>query len=84
METLALVSLDDLKIFIAENSIPNETWNTKQAADYLTTSVQTLLKEVEKGTVPAVRIGKDWKFSSIAMYRLLLDGGIKGGQSGGN
>lgn len=84
MQNLALVSLDDLKILLAENSIPNETWNTKQAADYLTTSASTLLKEVEKGKVPAVRIGKDWKFSSIAMYRLLLDGGIKGGQSDGN
>lgn len=79
MQNLALVNLDDLKILLAENSIPNETWNTKQAAEYLTTSASTLLKEVENGKVPAVRIGKDWKFSSIAMYRLLLEGGIKGG-----
>lgn len=81
MQNLALVNLDDLKILLAENSIPNETWNTKQAAEYLTTSASTLLKEVENGKVPAVRIGKDWKFSSIAMYRLLLEGGIKGGQA---
>ena len=84
MTNLALVKLDDLRILLAENSIPNETWNSKQAADYLTTSVPTLLKEVEKGNVPAVRIGKDWKFSSIAMHKLLLNGEIRGGQTGGN
>ncbi|MDT2661064.1 excisionase [Enterococcus hulanensis] len=77
MMNLALVKLDDLKTLLAENSIPNETWNSKQAAEYLTTSVSTLLKEVEKGNVPAIRIGKDWKFSSIAMYELLKNGGIK-------
>lgn len=70
MINLTLVNLDDLRILLAENEIKNEVWNSKQAADYLTTSVQTLLKEVEKGNVPAVRIGKDWKFSSIAMYEL--------------
>lgn len=84
MTNLALLNLDDLRILLAENSIPNETWNSKKAADYLTTTIPTLLKEVEKGNVPAVRIGKDWKFSSIALYQLLLNGGIKGGRSDGN
>lgn len=74
MTNLALVNLDDLKILLAENEIKNETWTSKQAADYLKTTVPTLLKEVEKGNVPAVRIGKDWKFSSIAMYRLMQKG----------
>lgn len=76
MISLALVNLDDLRVLLAENEIKNEVWNSKKAADYLTTSVQTLLKEVEKGNVPAVRIGKDWKFSSIAMYELLKNGGV--------
>ncbi|MGM0112052.1 excisionase [Enterococcus sp. DIV0187] len=71
MINLTLVNLDDLRILLAENEIKNEVWNSKKAADYLTTTVPTLLKEVEKGNVPAVRIGKDWKFSSIAMYELL-------------
>lgn len=75
MINLALVNLDDLRVLLAENEIKNEVWNSKKAADYLTTSVPTLLKEVEKGNVPAVRIGKDWKFSSIAMYELVKNGG---------
>ncbi|MBO1087055.1 MerR family transcriptional regulator [Enterococcus mundtii] len=69
MINLALVNLDDLKILLSENSIPNEVWNSKQAADYLTVSVPTLHKEAELGKVPGVRIGKDWKFSSIALYQ---------------
>lgn len=75
MTNLALVNLDDLRVLLAENEIKNEVWNSKKTADYLTTSVPTLLKEVEKGNVPAVRIGKDWKFSSIAMYELVRNGG---------
>ena len=78
MTTLALVDKEDLKLLLAEFSIPNEVWNSKKAADYLTTTVPTLLKAVEDGVVPAVRIGKDWKFSSIALYELVKNGGWKG------
>lgn len=77
MINLALVNLDDLRVFLVENEIKNEVWNSKKAADYLTTTIPTLLKEVEKGKVPAVRIGKDWKFSSIAMYELIKNGGFQ-------
>lgn len=69
MTNLALVNLEDLNILLSEHSIPNEVWNSKQAADYLTVSVPTLHKEAELGKVPGVRIGKDWKFSSIALYQ---------------
>ena len=69
MTNLALVNLEDLKILLSEHSIPNEIWNSKKAADFLTVSVPTLHKEAELGKVPGVRIGKDWKFSSIALYQ---------------
>lgn len=69
MTNLALISLNDLKILLSEHSIPNEVWNSKQAAEFLTVSVPTLHKEAEIGNVPGVRIGKDWKFSSIALYQ---------------
>lgn len=78
MTNLALVNLDDLKILIAENAIPNEVWNSKKTADYLNTTVNTLLKAVEEGIVPGVLIGNAWKFSSIAMYELVKNGGWKG------
>lgn len=77
MTTLALVNKEDLKLLLAESSIPNEIWNSKKAAEYLTTTIPTLLKAVDDGVVPAVRIGKDWKFSSIAMYELVKNGGWK-------
>ena len=69
MTNLALVNLEDLKMLVVEQSLQNEVWNSKQAADFLTTSVPTLLKETEKGNIPGVKIGKDWKFSSIALYK---------------
>lgn len=77
MINLALVKIEDLRILMSENAIENEVWNSKKAADYLTTTVPTLLKAVDEGVVPAVRIGKDWKFSSIAMYELVKNGGWK-------
>ncbi|MHC5249816.1 helix-turn-helix domain-containing protein [Enterococcus sp. LJL90] len=73
MTNLALVNLDDLKILVAENDIPNEVWNSKQASEYLTISVPTLIKEAEQGKVPGVRIGKDWKFSSLALYEYVAN-----------
>ncbi len=78
MTNLALVNLNDLKILLSEHSIPNEVWNSKQAADFLTVSVPTLHKEAESGNVPGVRIGKDWKFSSIALYQYVAKEGHRG------
>jgi hypothetical protein len=78
MTNLALVSLNDLKILLSEHSIPNEVWNSKQAAEFLTVSVPTLHKEAEIGNVPGVRIGKDWKFSSIALYQYVAKEGHQG------
>lgn len=59
MINLALVNLDDLKFLLSEQSIPNKVWSSKQAADFLTVSVPTLLKEAEAGYVSGVRIGND-------------------------
>ena len=78
MQSLALVSLDDLKIILSEKAIKNEVWGSQKAAEYLEVSVTTLHKEATKGVVPGVRIGKDWKFSSIALFELVKNGGLKG------
>lgn len=67
-QTLALVNLDDLKLLLAENEIKNEVWDTEQAANYLRLAVSTVKKQAAKGTIPAVKIGDKWKFSSIALY----------------
>ncbi len=68
---LALLSLDDLKVLLAENEIKNEVWDSNQASEYLTISKPTLFKQAAAGVIPGVRIGDDWKFSSIALYRFV-------------
>lgn len=71
METLALVSLEDLRILIAENSIKNEVWTCAEAAKYLKVHPTTVARQADKGVIPGVKIGTDWKFSSIALYELV-------------
>ncbi|MGM0237472.1 helix-turn-helix domain-containing protein [Enterococcus sp. AZ103] len=71
MQNLALVSLDELKVLISEKAIPNETWNSKQAADYLEITLPTLFKEVKAGKIPGVKIASEWKFNSIALFELV-------------
>lgn len=69
MSNLVIVNLDELKAVMSEQAIPNEIWNSKKAASFLTISIPTLIKEAENGNIPGVKIGKDWKFSSIALYK---------------
>lgn len=71
MQTLALVNLDDLRIILSENAIPNETWNSKQAAEYLGITLPTLFKEAKAGKIPGVKIASEWKFNSIALFELV-------------
>lgn len=67
-QTLTLVSLDDLRVILSERAIKNEIWGSQEAADYLKSSASTVNKEAEAGVLPAVKVGKNWKFSSIALY----------------
>lgn len=68
MTNLALVNIEDLKVIMAESEIKNEVWNCEEAAKYLKVSKPTLTREATKGTVPGVKVGSDWRFSSIALY----------------
>ncbi|HAQ7554490.1 excisionase family DNA-binding protein [Enterococcus faecium] len=74
MEQLALVNLSALKASLAESEIANEVWDTKQAAEYLKTTTRTLTKDAESGKIPAVKVGREWRFSSIALYQYLKGG----------
>lgn len=65
---LALVSLDDLEVFVAKQTIKNEVWSSKQAADYLGCSVAQVKKQASEGIIPGAKIGVEWKFSSIALF----------------
>lgn len=66
--TLALINLDDLRVILSEEIIKNEVWGSQEAADYLGSSASTINKEAEAGVIPGVKVGKNWKFSSIALY----------------
>ncbi|PTO38115.1 helix-turn-helix domain-containing protein [Enterococcus mundtii] len=76
MTNLALVNIKDLKASLAEAEIKNEIWDTKEAAAYLKTTTRTLTKDAELGKVPAAKVGREWRFSSIALFRY-LNGGYK-------
>ncbi|MFY1069219.1 excisionase family DNA-binding protein [Enterococcus sp. AD013-P3] len=67
-QTLTLVSLEDLRVLLSEKTIRNEIWGSQEAADYLGSSASTINKEAEAGVIPGVKVGKNWKFSSIALY----------------
>lgn len=71
MTNLALLSLGDLKIMLAENEIKNEVWDAKRAAVYLNISQQTLKKEAAKGNIPGTKVGDAWRFSSLALYEFV-------------
>ncbi|MGG5313862.1 hypothetical protein IGL24_002565 [Enterococcus sp. DIV2371] len=71
MEHLTLVNIADLKASLAEAEIKNEIWDTKEAAAYLKTTTRTLTKDAELGKVPAAKVGREWRFSSIALFRYL-------------
>lgn len=77
MTNLALVSLDDLRILLAESDIKNEVWESEEAANFLKMNVRTLQILSQKGEIPGVKLGSVWKYSSIALYWLVADGGIK-------
>jgi len=71
MQNLALVNLDELRMLVAESQIKNETWDVSKAAEYFDVSPQTIRKEAESGNLPARKVGREWKFSSIALYKFL-------------
>lgn len=66
---LAVVNMDELRVLVAENSIKNEIWDSAQAAEYLKVTVTTVKAQASAGLVPGIKIGKNWRFSSIALYR---------------
>jgi excisionase family DNA binding protein len=41
-----------------------EVMNIKQVAEYLGVHTSTIYKSAQKGTIPAFKIGSDWRFSA--------------------
>lgn len=76
-QNLALVSMEDLEAFVTKQSIKNEIWGPKKAAEYLECSESHLKKLANKGEVPGHKLGNDWKFSSIALFELISKTSLK-------
>lgn len=70
-QNLTLVSLEDLEVLLAKKSIKNEVWSAKQASKFLNCSDTQVKKLANSGEVPGVKLGGDWKFSSIALFELV-------------
>lgn len=68
MTNLTLVSMDDLHVLLSEKAIKNEILDISQAAEYLKVTETTTRKQAELGLVPGRKIGREWRFSSIALY----------------
>ena len=77
VQNLALVSLDDLQLFVAKQAIKNEVWGTDEAAKYLKCSPTQVKKQANEGTIPAVKLGAEWRFSSIALFEFVYGKELK-------
>jgi excisionase family DNA binding protein len=47
--------------------ISNETLNAQEAADFLGAHVETIRRMARRGTIPAFKIGKDWRFNKASV-----------------
>lgn len=70
-QSLALIDMEDLRAILSEKVIKNEVWGTKEASKYLNVSIPQLTKQTLAGEIPGVKIGADWKFSSIALFEFV-------------
>jgi excisionase family DNA binding protein len=53
----------------------NHWMSVEQLADYLSISKETIYRWLEKGTVPAHRVGKLWRFETNEIDEWVKDGG---------
>lgn len=51
-----------------------EILTTEQAAEYLNIGMTTLLTETRAGTIPATKIGNQWRYSRAALERYVATG----------
>ena len=49
---------------------PDEIFNIKEVSDYLKIPISTIYKLVQGGKVPAIKVGKHWRFMKKDIDRL--------------
>jgi excisionase family DNA binding protein len=57
-----------------------EILTTKEAADYLRTSVDRLKRMAREGSLPAAKLGRDWRFPKAEIDAWLAAGGTRWGK----
>ncbi len=55
-----------------ENSLPSSPlWTVEEVADYLKLQPETIRCMARRGELPAIKIGKVWRFRQKAIHELL-------------
>jgi excisionase family DNA binding protein len=54
----------------ASSHIPESLWTVKEVARYLQLKPETVRALARRGELPAVKIGKVWRFDRSAIYEL--------------
>ena len=57
-----------------------EVMNVEQVADYLGVHTSTIYKYAQRGTIPAFKIGSDWRFSTKHIDRWIDEKMINNGK----
>ena len=52
----------------------SEIMNSREAADFLRVSAETVIREARAGRLPGRRLGKEWRFSRTALLNWLAGG----------
>ena len=51
--------------------VDDEVLTADEAAELLKVSVQTVLKESREGRLPGIKVGREWRYSRLALMRHL-------------
>lgn len=57
--------------------MPRGVMTAEQAAEYLQTSVYTVKRRARDGTIPAAKIGREWRFLRSELDAWLSAGGTR-------
>ncbi|MBU0606407.1 MAG: helix-turn-helix domain-containing protein [Armatimonadetes bacterium] len=53
----------------------HDVMTTEQAAEFLQTSRDTILRKARRGELPAAKLGREWRFNRTELNAWLADGG---------
>jgi excisionase family DNA binding protein len=63
---------------MVQSNMAHEVMTADQAAAFLQTSRDTLLRKARRGELPAAKLGREWRFRRADLDAWLADGGDAG------